>query len=583
MDDECIEMVTCCDGDDYHGGSGCHDMPQVTSSASLSSARLDATASADGDVPVEPLNGGDSENGEDAGAGGGRLKACVGYAATTATVGFLGIFPFVPLLEDSAQQRTLAVLLASMTAWLFELVPIAVTAMLIGPALVLYNVMEKEKAFAPYADPLLFLFYGAFFMGRSMVRHGLDRRLGDALRHSRLVRGSPLRIRLASMLCGAALSMWISNSATAAILIPVVVKMSADEDGASVAGSVLAVAYACSIGGTGTIIGTPPNLIALRLLESEDVHIDFVQWMYVGLPTAAALILLTFAMFRVLHPLARAAPRGAAGVEERLTGCDSPASPASPSFGRRWSVGEKATLGSFAVGVVGWVLPPVVKGICGEGSPAEEAVHRSLHVGVVGILAATVLFVVRDEKGERVLPWSVAATADWGIIMLFGGGISLGTAMKDTGLAAKLGSGFVDFTGITSLWEVTAIFTMFTVFFTEVCSNTASANVLVPLVIGVCRRLQVSPVPPCLGVSLAASCAFMMPISTGPNAIAFSTGVVPFRMMLKTGFFLNVAACLVLVLLLRVLCPLYGWDRMPPGWGVPSAVSATATQSLSVL
>eukprot|EP01063_Lacrimia_lanifica_P019078 TRINITY_DN26117_c0_g1_i1.p3 TRINITY_DN26117_c0_g1~~TRINITY_DN26117_c0_g1_i1.p3 ORF type:complete len:168 (+),score=45.71 TRINITY_DN26117_c0_g1_i1:53-505(+) len=136
--------------------------------------------------------------------------------------------------------------------------------------------------------------------------------------------------------------------------------------------------------------------------------------------------------------------------------------------------------------------------------------------------------------------------------------------MQATGLAESLGAAFVSFTGVASLWAITAVFTCFTVFFTEICSNTASANILIPLVVGICARAECSPIPPALGVALGASCAFMMPISTGPNALAFATGHVPLGIMLRAGILLNILSCAVLLGVLRILCPLYGWADYDP-------------------
>ena len=487
------------------------------------------------------------------------VMSCSRFAALF----FLVIFPWIGAMHDSAQQRTLAILLAAVVSWLAQLLPIAATAMLIGPFLVLYGVTTPEQAFYPYADPLLFLFYGAFFMAKSMQRHGLDRRLGEALWRSKVVGGVGWRLRLAAMSVGGLLSMWISNTATAAMLIPIVQKIGGN-DPAGTTGSILAVAYACSIGGTATIIGTPPNLISLRLLEHEGILIDFVMWLQIGVPVAVTLILLVYVMFFWLHPLKKV--RGERETADSTT--DDPsytqlsAALPPPPPPRDWTRGEVITIAAFSIGLVGWLTAPVIKLIAGDGSDAAESARKTLHVGVVAMLASSILFFTQDTNGEAILPWSEASKVDWGIIMLFGGGISLGTAMKETGLAETLGSAFIDATGVTSLWAVTVIFTTFTVFFTEVCSNTASANILVPLVIGVCKRLSISPVPPCIGVALAASCAFMMPISTGPNAVAFSTGNITLGSMARTGIMLNLASTVALFVLLRFLCPLYGWDEL---------------------
>lgn len=464
----------------------------------------------------------------------GAWVALAGAAATA----------LAPLPLDPVQQRLAAIFVAIVVLWVTEALPIAATALLVGPLLVAFDVAAPRAAFAPYADPLLFLFVGGFFIARAMTLHGLDRRIARGVVSLPGIRGVPGRTRGALMFGGVGLSMWISNTATTAILAPITLGIFGGNP-ALASRSLLAVAYACSLGGLGTLVGSPPNLITVRFLQEAGVHLDFVDWMIVGLPMALAGTLLT------LMVVGRA---GASG-----DGALAPAEDAAPPG--PWSRGERVTALAFGLAVVGWVVPGVLGAI---GAPGADEVEGALPVGGVALLAASVLFAVPDtpsEDGARrpVLPWAEANRIDWGIIMLFGGGISLGTQMFETGLAARLARGFVDTTGVTDPWLLTAVVIVFTILFTEVCSNTASANMLAPLVIAVAETLGVSPVPPTLAVGLAASCAFMLPIATGPNAIAYGTGQVPLSTMLRTGAVLNAACAVTIFGLLRVLCPLLGW------------------------
>ncbi|KAJ9452994.1 Sodium-dependent dicarboxylate transporter SdcS [Diplonema papillatum] len=543
-------------------------------------------------------------------------------AAATVVVGFgLFVIPFVPvdLMNTKAEQRLIGILLAVVTSWLFSLAPIPLTALMVGPLCVVYGVTTAEEAFRYYADPLLFLFYGAFFIAAAMSRHGLDSRLARRLTENQFVNDIPWRLRLCSMVCGAFMSMWISNTATTAILLPIIMGTFSNREHprsdtisraeaimsprsafdlsqatrhqsrppAHATGSILAVAYSCSVGGLGTLIGTPPNLIATRLLAAEGYKIDFVAWLQVGLPCTVGLVLLIFVIVCWMHPADGQDVDAADGVRRPVRGfsamtrstqrgADEPSSPmscplqsdfapsdrTSDAHGESgWSRGELVTALSFSLAVTGWTLPPFLK-LCNVDGHEELA--AALPVSVVAMLASSILFVVPDGTHQHnpVLPWSEGQKIDWGLIMLFGGGISLGMAMKTTGLALTLGRGFVKATGVTGLWTVTGVFTVFTCFFTEICSNTASTNILIPLVIGICSELNISPVPPCVGVALAASCAFMMPIATGPNAIAFKTALVPLPVMVKTGLVVNVAASIYLLALLRGLMPAYGWDEL---------------------
>ncbi|MBO6939342.1 MAG: SLC13/DASS family transporter [Deltaproteobacteria bacterium] len=450
---------------------------------------------------------------------------------------------FLPIGLDQASHRLAAVFGAVVILWVTEALPIAATALLIAPLIVATGVADAKTAFAPYADPLLFLFVGGFFIARAMARHGLDRRIASSLVSLKAVGNSPLRIRAAFMVTGALLSMWISNTATTAILVPILLGTFAS--GQRQSGSLLAVAYACSIGGLGTLVGSPPNGITARLLTNAGHPFEFVEWMMIGVPTAIVCLALVFLVTRKLSPPGERPPME---DEEEVELAEPPAA--------RWTRGEKVVLLSFALAVVGWMVPGILKS---AGTELGTTLSRALPGGVVALFASSVLFVFRDRRGELVLPWREAGRIDWGIIMLFGGGLSLGQQMADTGLADAVARAFVSSTGITDLWALTILIAVGTIFFTEVCSNTASANILVPIVIAIAAEAGVSPLPPALAVGLAASCAFMLPIATGPNAIVYGSGKVTLPEMMKTGFWLNLACGLVIVLVLWLLLPLYGW------------------------
>jgi len=448
---------------------------------------------------------------------------------------------FAPLGLDPRAQRLAAVFAAVIVAWITEVVPISVTALLIGPAMIVVGITNSRAAFAPYADPLIFLFIGGFFIARAMMRHGLDRRIARGLMQLRVVRGSPVRMRMAFMMTAVMLSMWISNTATAAILIPILLGTFPDEPGEDEvnSGSVLAIAYAASVGGMGTLIGSPPNFITVRFLQEQtNTQFDFLQWMGIGLP--AALVLVVLIGF-VLQWLAPPPP-----VETSVSLVSTP-----------WSRGERVTAACFGLAVLGWTVPGILKAV---GAPHADAVVSALPIGAVAILAAAPLFVLLDEDEKTpVLPWHDAVRIDWGLILLFGGGLSLGAQMFDTGLAAAISQWFLSVTGISTLWGLTAALVLFTVFFTEACSNTASSNMIVPLAIAAAVELGVSPLPPALAVGLAASCAFMLPIATGPNAVAYGTGLIELPDMMRIGFVLNIVTALSLLAVLYGLSILYGW------------------------
>lgn len=446
---------------------------------------------------------------------------------------------FGPFELDPAAHRLAAIFVAVVIAWVTELVPIAVTALLIGPAMIAAQVTDEQTAFAPYADPIIFLFIGGFFIARAMMRHGLDRRIAGVVMSFGPVRGSAFRIRIAFMATGLALSMWISNTATAAILVPIFLGTLPEDDEDS-AGSLLTIAYACSVGGLGTLVGSPPNSITARLLrEQAGIEVDFVEWMGLGLSAALALLVAIAITMHWRAPLPR--------LESEPQYTSKP-----------WSRGERVTASCFGLAVAGWMVPSLMHAM---HAPYGEVLVRALPIGAVAIFASAPLFLLYEEDAETpVLPWHEAVKIDWGLILLFGGGLSLGGQMFETGLANEIGHWFLTVTGIDTLWGLTSALIVFTIFFTEACSNTASATMLVPLAIGTSAELGVSPLPPALAVGLAASCAFMLPIATGPNAVVFGTGKVPLPAMMRTGFVLNIVSSLTLLAVLRLFGLAFGWQ-----------------------
>jgi sodium-dependent dicarboxylate transporter 2/3/5 len=272
------------------------------------------------------------------------------------------------------------------------------------------------------------------------------------------------------------------------------------------------------------------------MLERAGIHLSFLEWTLFGAPIAVGLACLVFGYFQWQVP-------ADGSSVARVT-------PDARPLGR----GEQVTALAFALAAVGWLVPGVAEAMGLSATPWLEA---HLPAGGVALLAASVLFMFRDETGRQpVLPWTDAAGIDWGLVLLFGGGISLGNQMFDTGLAQALGEWFIAMTGVRDVWVLTAVASLLCLFLTEACSNMATANMLVPLVIGVAQALHVSPLGPALAVGISASCAFMLPIATGPNAIAYGTGKVPMPVMLRHGLALNLLCWGAIVAYVRLVA---GW------------------------
>lgn len=455
-----------------------------------------------------------------------------GRAALLAVVLFAATLALPTGLALGAH-RLLALFVAVIVLWVSEALPIAVTALAIPAGLVLLGITDERSAFVSFADPLLFLFIGGFFLARAMTRHGLDQRIAGAIVRARWMRGSPARVRLGFVLAAVVLSMWVSNTAAAAILVPILLGAAprpTPEAPRPAEGSLLAVAYASSVGGLGTLVGSPPNLITARLLTGAGTRFGFLEWLVLGLPVAAVLAAVVYVVLSARFP--------ALGTTDLTQAARTP-----------WSRGERVTALCFGLAALGWILPGVMHA---AELPGHAEVSRLFPGGVVAVLASLPLFGLRDDTGDVVLPWHDAARIEWGLILLFGGGIALGSQMIETGLAQALSVRFLALSGVTDVWTLTACAAVFTIFFTETCSNTAAANIVVPLVIAASTQLGVSPVAPAMAVGLTASCAFMLPIATGPNALVFATGAVSQSAMIRVGFWLNLICALVIVAWLRL-------------------------------
>ena len=449
-----------------------------------------------------------------------------------------------PLNLEPTAHRFCAVFVAVIVLWLTEAIPAGATGLFIAPLLIVSGVTDAKSAFAPYADPLLFLFVGGFFLAKAMERHGLDKRLAQAVLSASSKRGNTQLASVGLLSATALLSAWISNTATAALMMPNMLQIIDASDNAPSsqrgAKSLLFVAYAASIAGIMTPVGSPTNLIAMQYLAEAGLRFGFLDWIQVAAPISLLMLGLMFAW------VGRGVPRQTS-AELSMTQL---------GVASQWNKGEQVTALAFVMAVVGWLLPPLLVAF---NIAKAETMETLLPASVVALLASVPLFIIRADDEQPVLPWNDAMRIDWGVILLFGGGIALGSQMIETGVAHTLSAKFIEVSHVQGLWALTAVCIAFTLLFTEVCSNMASASMIVPLAIAAANELGVPVIPPALGVGLAASCAFMLPISTGPNAIAYSTGRVSLRAMLRTGLMLELVSGVLIWLGLRALCPVFGW------------------------
>jgi len=488
------------------------------------------------------------------------FRARIGLVAGPIAFLLVLLLPF-PALSPAAH-RTLAVMALVGTWWLSEALPLAATALL-GPALcVLLGVAPAKEAFRPFADPVIFLFLGGFFLAEAMIKHGLNRRIALSVLSRPGVGGSIPGLLSGFGFLTAFISAWVSNTATAAMMLPIVISIlheiaARDADSAGTPRPwnatplamplILVTAFAASIGGLATPIGTPPNIIGIGLIEQTlKRRLTFFEWMHFALPAALALTAL------LVWKLRRATPSTTPWNQGGSHWARAEAARLGP-----WSRAQVQVATVFFAAVIGWILPGLAGVVLAPDAPAVKSLIAHLPEGVVALLAAVALFALPtgDQPGARNLAWSDAARIDWGTILLFGGGMAMGELVFSTGLAQWLGRGLADALPFKSVFTLTLLFTVLGVIVSEATSNTASASMIIPLTIAVAQASGLDPLKPALGACLGCSLGFMLPVSTPPNAIAFATGAVPLVRMIRHGFWLDAIGSAIVIACVLLLAP----------------------------
>jgi sodium-dependent dicarboxylate transporter 2/3/5 len=458
----------------------------------------------------------------------------------------------LPLPLPAAGHRMAAILALVVVLWVTEALPMAVTAML-GPMLaVIFGVADARGALAPFADPIIFLFIGSFILAEAMFVHGVDRRIAFTALSARFVGSSATRVLVVYAAVATVLSMWISNTATTAMMFPIglsivnhLVRVAPRNEAARTAVRQFALAlmlitsFGASVGGMATPVGTPPNLIGIGMLEHiAHVRITFFHWMALGLPIVALLFVFLVVLFSVTCARGLRVGEGSGElVREEL---------------RRLgplSVAERNVLLAFVLTILLWIAPGLLAIGGWDEAPFARAYAKAMPEGVAAMVGAMLLFVLPvDWRARRfTMTWEQAVRIDWGIVLLYGGGLAIGGLAFSTGLADALGRGITAWLPSHGSFTLTALFTATAILLSEATSNTASANMIVPVAIAVAQAAGVRPVEPAIGATLGASMGFMMPISTAPNAIVYSSGFIPITAMMRYGVALDLVAFVLIV------------------------------------
>jgi sodium-dependent dicarboxylate transporter 2/3/5 len=501
-----------------------------------------------------------------------RVRAAVGLVLAPLVLLVLLITP-MPGLSPEAQRLT-AIAAMTVVLWISEAIPLAAAALLAPALAVLLEVAPAKQVFASFAHPLIFLFIGGFMLAEALSVHGFDRRAALWLLTRGFVRGSPSRALSVVAATAFLFSMWINNTATTAMMCPIAVGLCASirklcppepeilaKQRRFEEGMLITLAYASSMGGVCTPIGTAPNMIAVAELDrAMGVHFDFLRWMAFSIPIGVVALLGLLALSHRRWPPALARVEGLTDSVKRDLAALGPVRP-----------GEYRAMAVFGVAIAGWLTPSLLRIGLGEDALATGWAQRALPEGAVAVIAASLLFVIPASNNnarnrnspeghadtskphskrpwEPLMTWEQAARIDWGTVFLLGGGLVLGSLTAQTGLADAIGARVDAALGDNdSRLLLLLVVTTLVIYMTELVSNTATINMLLPVVIPLAAQTGADPVPIVLTATIAASFAFMLPVSTPPNAIVYGTGLVRLPTMVRYGARLDILGLGLLV------------------------------------
>jgi sodium-dependent dicarboxylate transporter 2/3/5 len=473
-------------------------------------------------------------------------KALVGVA----------VFVFVYALTgglDPRQRAVAATFSAAVFLWISEAIPLAMTAMLSTVALVATGALGAKEAFGAYGDQIILLFIGSFILAKAMEESSLDKRLALFILSRKWATRSSSTTLFAIGAVACAISLFVSNTATTAMLLPITLtmiktlsKIKGDTDFSI--SFLLFLSWGSSVA-VGTIIGTPPNVLGVGLIrKATGTGINFVDWAMFAMPITVVMLAIGWLVLRVWDRtrLDASSAREVATTELAALGKVKPS--------------ELATIAGFGIAIVLWLVPGLVEYAIGSQAELSKLLSARIPEAVAALLGASALFFIpcSDTPSRRAMTWQSATMIEWGTILLFAGGLALGKAAFDSGLAKLVGESAAAMLGAKDVWTITALAIGMSIILSELASNTASASIMVPVAIAIATGAGVNPVPAALGAVIGSNLGFMLPISTPPNAIVYSTGMVPGKEMIKRGFVFDVIGFLVTLGCLRLILPLIG-------------------------
>lgn len=450
---------------------------------------------------------------------------------------------FYPTALEVQTQRFLAIFVMVVFLWMFTDIPLFVSGILGVSLSILIGVVTPAQAFAPFSDPIIYLFLSGFLFAKALELTELDQRLAYKVLSLKGVQDSPHKIVLAFLSLSFVLSMWISNTAAVAMLLPLSLGLIKRlETGFGIKSEnfkeqfLLALAYSATLGGNVTPIGSPPNVIAIGLLRNLlDIHLGFLEWMALAAPFS--LILFYFVYKQCVATLPAYKEKVTQHIEEEV---------------RPLSREQKHVLVIFGLAVFFWVSPSIVLLFLEVDSALAEFLQRNLTAPVVGLIFASMLFLFPLNSLDKLLKGHHTSQIDWPSLLLFGAGLSLGAILFKTGLAKIFADYLAMLAGDFGPISILIVLILATIFFTELASNTASANILIPIMIAFAVEMSFSPMLVAVAFALACNSAFMLPVATPPNVIVYGTQLVTKGGMFRAGFKFNMLGFAVLAVALAI-------------------------------
>ncbi len=449
----------------------------------------------------------------------------------------------------------LAIFITTIGLWLTEAVPLPVTGLLVPVLAALYGLLPATSAFESFGSDILFLFLGCFLMGRSMEKHGFDKRLAYFLLGTCMPGSSFFALNLIIAVTSFSLSMWISNTSATAILSAVTLGILTSLDDhihdsetrhRVAVRLLLTCAFAASIGGLATPVGSPPNLIALKMLSQNGITISFIEWLQFALPISVAMLIVMLLVFHFCFPLRHLSFPGVRTQFQRLQKALGPMSP-----------GEIEIACIFLCVILLWVLPGMLVTVFPE-SELLALLNSRLSMSVVGLLGGLLTFFLPVREGDILQPnlvWSETDKLEWGTLMLFGGGLTLGVLLETSGAAKYVSTSLLGGEQ-TSPLLLACLVVVSSIIMSEFASNTAAASILIPLILGATLARGASPEitkTVVLAATFGASFGFMLPVSTPPNAIVYGTGRVPARDMRRAGILFDIIGAVLIIVVMFFL------------------------------